>query len=186
MRGAIGSFRDRYGAGPMHLIGLLASLLVAAAAVKGWFERPPSSTIRILIWFAGAIVAHDLLVLPTYSALDRLARRREIKRLRRGPYIQPTHPPGWVYIRLPLLLSALLLLVFGAEILRAGNSTFQVASGLSQNVYLVRYLVACAVLFAISGIAYVVSRVRLRSATDRPPEPTPTPSHTSSLRGEDG
>ena len=33
------SFRARYGAGPLHLLALLASFAIAGAAVLGWFQR---------------------------------------------------------------------------------------------------------------------------------------------------
>jgi len=78
-----------------------------------------------------------------------------------GP--RPVRSPGWVYVRIPLALSALLLLVFGAEILREGNATFHLASGHTQDVYLSRYLIVVAVLFLLSGLAYVRSSARASS-----------------------
>ena len=78
MRSPLKRFRALYGASPLHLLGALASFAIIAVAVSGWFAEPAVSLKYILIWFAGAIVAHDLLLLPAYSALDRLTaiRRR--------------------------------------------------------------------------------------------------------------
>lgn len=155
-------FRRLYGSGPLHLLALVASLLLAGAGVVGWFDSytTPDEE-RILIWLLGAIVAHDLVLLPLYSLLDRVAFGARHAR-RTGP--PPDHAPAWVYVRVPALLSGLIFLVFFPEILLLGNQTFNVASGLNQNVYLSRYLITCGVLFAVSGLAYAVSLGRARRA----------------------
>ncbi len=173
MSGLLAMFRRNYGASPLHLLAFLASIAVTGIAVKGWLDEPAISIRYILIWFVGAIIAHDMLVLPLYSALDRLAVAISRRADRRVPAPGPTgaenansprvRSPGWVYVRVPLILSALLLLVFGAEILREGNATFQVASGHTQDVYLSRYLIVAAVLFVVSGLAYVRSSARASS-----------------------
>lgn len=161
IKSARSSFRRLYGAGPLHLLGALASLAVVAVAMSGWFEEPAVSLKYILIWFLGAVLAHDLLLLPLYSTLDRVARiqlhRDQADRVRPEGRVQ-----GWVYLRVPILLSGLILLVFGAEIFKRGEATFHVASGQSQSVYLHRYLIVVAVLFGLSGLAYAYTRLRAR------------------------
>lgn len=137
--------RARYGAGPLHLFAGLASLLISGAAVLRWFDSP--DVVRILIWFGGAAVAHDLVLLPLYSLLDRLGGQRG-------------HGSWRMYVRVPALLSALLLLVFAPEILRLGDTTYRTASGGSQDVYLVRFLLSSGVLFALSGAAYALRSAR--------------------------
>jgi len=99
-------FRRAYGGSPLHLLALLASLLIAAAAVAGWFDSfTTSDTVRILIWFLGAILAHDLVLLPLYSLLDRIASGT----LRaRDDRVAPQAAGDWVYVRVPALLSGLL------------------------------------------------------------------------------
>ncbi len=64
--------RALYGAGPLHLLALLAGFAIAGAAVVGWFQRP-RDVVNVLEWFAAAIVIHDLVLLPLYSLLDRIA-----------------------------------------------------------------------------------------------------------------
>jgi hypothetical protein len=171
MRSPLKRFRALYGASPLHLLGALASFAIIAVAVSGWFAEPAVSLKYILIWFAGAIVAHDLLLLPAYSALDRLTA---IRRRRSAPAAEPsgdaapsagpdapaaTVPvPGRVYLRVPVILSGVLLLVFGPEILDLGDSTYHVASGQHQHVYLARYLAIVAVMFSLSALAYARAR----------------------------
>jgi hypothetical protein len=151
------SFRRLYGDGPLHLLGFAACLLVSGAAVVGWFGAFPASTaIKVLAWFGGAIVAHDLVVVPLYSLLDRVAWRAG-----RIP------GPARAYIRIPALLSGLLGLVFFPEILRLGDHAFFTASGLHQRVFLARYLAVCGAMFAISGAAYVVGLRRPGAAGPR-------------------
>jgi hypothetical protein len=157
------SFRRLYGDGPMHLLGLLACLLVSGAAIVGWFDAfPESIAIKVLAWFGGAIVAHDLVLVPLYSLLDRLA-------FRAGRAAGPAR----AYVRIPALLSGLLGFVFFPEILRLGDHAFFLASGLHQRVFLARYLAVCGAMFAISGAAYVVGLRRPAATGARTPQPKP-------------
>ena len=153
-------FRRLYGASPLHLLALAASMAIAAAAVAGWFASFPGPTaVKILEWFAAAVIVHDLVLLPLYSLLDRIAFGAA--RARRPP--PPVgRVPGLVYLRVPVLLSGLLFLVFFPEILRLGDRTFFVASGFHQRVFLTRYLLTSGALFALSGLAYALSLVRAR------------------------
>ncbi len=170
-------FRRGYGAGPLHLLALVASLLISGAAVLGWFDSfTTPDIVRILIWFLGAIVAHDLILLPIYSLLDRGALRASghpPATAVRAPAEPPGRTPGWVYVRVPALLSGLLVLVFFPEALRLGNPTFQAASGMTQDVYLSRLLLTCGALFVISGVAYAINTGRVRRGSISPDSPDP-------------
>jgi hypothetical protein len=138
---------------------MLASLLISGTAAAGWFDNSASITERILIWFLGAVIGHDLILLPLYSLLDRIAfGTASARRVRE-------HEPaaGWAFVRVPSLLCGLLLLVFFPEIFRLGDATFHTASGLHQDVYLIRYLLTCGVLFAGSGLAYAAALARART-----------------------
>ncbi len=53
------------------LLLLTFGFLVAGAAVVGWIQRPKDLE-GVLIWFAAAIVGHDLVLLPMYSLMDRI------------------------------------------------------------------------------------------------------------------
>lgn len=169
MRRARETFASRYGAGPLHLLGALASFAVIAVAARGWFDEPAVSLKYILIWFAGAALAHDMLALPLYAGLDRLGSLLAGRRPS-APGPARVRATPWVYVRVPLLLSGLVLLVFGPEILRKGNDTFLVASGQQQDVYLGRYLILVAALFVVSALAYLLTSRRRGAPVGEPHE----------------
>jgi hypothetical protein len=176
-------FRAAYGAGPLHLLALVASFAIAGAAVVGWFQRPRDLD-SVLEWFAAAIVVHDLVLLPLYSLLDRIA----VWALR--PWTGRTRamrPAGRVdrtpYLRIPAILSALLLAVFFPVIIGLGSATELSASGIAERGYLTRWLLATGVMFALSGLSYVVTAARATpsaegtgaspEAAETPPPPAP-------------
>jgi hypothetical protein len=180
-------FRRRYGAGPLHLLGLIASFAIAGAAVIGWFQRPRDVK-TVLEWFFAAIVLHDLVAVPIYSLLDRIAFAGVRRRARResdagtvaaGPHrVRASRRPARSgvnpapYLRVPALLSGLLLVVFFPVVFGLGAQSELSASGIPERGYLARWLLAGGVMFALSGGAYAVAAGRARH--DRP---APTPPH---------
>lgn len=133
--------KTRYGSSPLHLLAHLAALALAAWALLqalqlgGWE--------RIVLWLVGAIVLHDLVLWPAYTTLDRLARRGR--------------PAGLSnYVRVPVGLSALLLLAFFPVICGKGERTYARVSGQSWEGYAGRWLIVSAVLFAAAGALYLV------------------------------
>ncbi|MGI9032434.1 MAG: hypothetical protein DLM65_11485 [Candidatus Aeolococcus gillhamiae] len=148
--------RARYGAGPLHLLSLLASFgLVGYVVVQA--RRGPLP-LRMLGWFVGAVVAHDLVLYPLHALADRgvgaLAHRRGDA---------PT--PAVNYVRLPAAMSGLLLLMFWPLITGHSQRTYHFASGLDTSVYLGRWLGLSGLAFAVSAVLYVVRR----AARDRAP-----------------
>ena len=106
--------KRRYGASPLHLLAHLAVLALAAWALLQALDLGGAE--RIVLWLVGAVVLHDLVLWPSYSALDRVARRGR--------------PVGWAnYVRLPLGLSALLLLVFFPVMCGKGEAAYTRVSG---------------------------------------------------------
>jgi hypothetical protein len=168
-------FRSLYGASPLHLLALLASFAIAAAAVVGWFQRP-RDVVNVLEWFAAAIVIHDLVLLPFYSLLDRIAlgpvRDRAGRVPRPGTAVAVNPTP---YLRIPAVLSGLLLAVFFPVILGLGSQTELSASGIPESGYLARWLLATGVMFAASGVLYAAAlrRAAASGRTPRPPARTP-------------
>ena len=154
----IARFRSLYGAGPLHLLALLASFLLAGAAVVRWFD-PGTNAGNILVWFLAALIGHDLVLLPLYSLLDRVAFG---PRRLRPPDPPPAPRAGVAYVRAPLLLSTLLAFVFLPLLLGLGNKTFHDASGMGTSVYLGRWLWLSGGLFALSGLAYAMRLARGR------------------------
>lgn len=167
---APGRVRRVYGRGPAHLLGLLASFAVAIIAVLGWFDSPHSA-VSVLEWFAAAILAHDLLLLPAYTLLDRLAFSGRAPRRRWGAsalHVVNATP----YLRIPTMLSLLLGAVFFPVILGLGARAEFTASGIAEHGYLARWLALCGAMYGVSALAYTVARLRVRSvAPDRPSRP---------------
>jgi membrane protease YdiL (CAAX protease family) len=144
-------FRSRYGASPVHLLGLLASFLVAFLAARHVHQADPRSWWRYALWFAGAAVAHDLVLFPVYSALDRALQRLRPRRM---------SPDSVNFVRVPAVLSGLLLLVFLPAISKGGEASFQYAAGRSQDGIFLHWVVVTVVLFGLSGLLYVARRLR--------------------------
>jgi len=156
-----------YGAGPLHLLALLASFAIAAAAVVGWFQRP-REVVNVLEWFVAAILIHDVVLLPLYSLLDRIAFGRQRERADRARHttilgrVNPTP-----YLRIPAILGGLLLVVFFPVIFRLGTQTELSASGIPETGYLARWLLATGVMYTVSGIAYATAVARARASLER-------------------
>jgi hypothetical protein len=131
----------RVGASPGELALLLACLALAAYA--GFFLLGDPALLRMLIWFAGAAVVHDLVLFPAYSAADRA-----LVAAARG------HVPLINHIRVPAMGAGLTLLMFWPGIVRQGEATHLAATGLDQSPYLGRWLGLSAVLFGVSGLVY--------------------------------
>jgi hypothetical protein len=73
VRGLAGWVRRWYGARPLHLLALLAAFALAGYAVRGVVAA--GQWRGFALWFAVAIVGHDLLLFPLYSLADLSLRR---------------------------------------------------------------------------------------------------------------
>lgn len=149
-------FRTLYGTHPLHLLALLASFALAGYAAIRLTESDP---VGVVIWFVGAAVLHDLLLLPLYAIVDTaFVRAWRIRRAGDGGL--PRRP--WInYLRVPLASSGLLLLVFAPSIFRLSGSSYTAATGQQPDQYLANWLLVTAVLFVLSAVAYAI---RLRRA----------------------
>jgi hypothetical protein len=146
-------FARSYGAGPGHLIAHLVLLPLALWALLQIFRV--DSTGRILLWLVGAVIAHDVILLPLYSLLDRAARRSV---------------PGAAvnHVRVPAGLALLLALVYLPQLTGAGDAQYRRASGRDFDAPLERWLLATAALFLLSGIVLVARRQRVNARPRRP------------------
>jgi hypothetical protein len=150
-------FREKYGAGPIHLLAVSLSVAVGAYGLSRALELT-SNPGRILLWLGGSIVAHDLVLFPIYALLGLLAASLI---LRRG---QPSRMriAALNHLRFPALLSGLLLLVWYPLIAAKGERSFMRVSGLSKDVYLGRWLLITAFLFGASALLFVLRAPRLK------------------------
>jgi hypothetical protein len=104
---------------------------------------------NFIVWFAGAAVLHDLVLLPLYSLADRIAHRP-----RRPTTSRASHHIN--YIRVPTLISGLLLLVYFPLILGLSSHNYLAATGHHLRGYARNWLEITAVLFASSGLLYLI------------------------------
>ncbi|MGR6319429.1 hypothetical protein Q2K19_28760 [Micromonospora soli] len=147
----MGEFRRAYGAAPWHLL-----LLLGCFAVTGWIAlrlagEPTAG--RMLLWFVGAAVAHDLVLFPAYASVDRALR---------GVLGRGGPPSALNHVRVPALGAGLLLLVYLPGVLGLGDGTYARATGLSPGAMVGRWLAVSAVLFAGSALLYVARRLSRR------------------------
>lgn len=146
-----------YGAHPLHLLTLTAcfALVGYVVAVIGpetlwntqvWWQS-------ILIWFLGAIIAHDLALFPLYALADRSLsaglRAMRGKVSRKPPRVLPLN-----YIRVPVLGCGLMFLLFFPGIVRQGQATYLAATGQSQEPFLGRWLLLSGLMFGLSATLY--------------------------------
>ncbi len=82
-RSITGRIRYWYGANPLHLLALLAAFALAGYAVRAVIATGQFR--GFAIWFAVAIVGHDLLLFPLYSLADLSVQRLLPGRGRRSP-----------------------------------------------------------------------------------------------------
>ncbi|MGH3684181.1 MAG: hypothetical protein ACRDRU_30130 [Pseudonocardiaceae bacterium] len=134
----------------VQLLSLLASFVVVGyAGIRLLGDNP----IGVGSWFVGSAVVHDLVLFPLYAGLDAAL----VLLLRRRPELATVAGVRWLnYLRVPAMLSGLLLLVWSPLILRLSEDAYHSASGLSAQPFLARWLVVTAVLFAISAAVLVV------------------------------
>ena len=142
-----------YGASPLHLLALLACFgLAGYAAVRLASSHP----VAVAAWFLGAVIGHDLLLMPLYSLADRSA----MAALRHRAPPLPATP--WInYLRVPAALSGLLLLVWFPLILRL-RSPYRASTTLSADPYLWHWLAVTGTMFLLSAVAFAL-RLRSRS-----------------------
>lgn len=144
-----GRFRRLYGESPLHLLILLASFAVAAYAAVRWLT---DDWFSIAVWIVGAAVLHDLVLVPLYAGVDWLTHRIAGSRRR------VTLGTAVNHIRVPAAVSLLLLLVYWPLVLDNAPG-YRVDTALSETVFLGRWLLITAALFAASAVWFVVARL---------------------------
>jgi hypothetical protein len=152
--------RHFYAAQPLHLMATIVSFAIVAAGVAGWFQAG-SDPRGILVWVLACAVAFELILFPLAWALDRLAQLGSHGPSRVGVVRAP--PRAVAFIRIPGMLSLLLLIVFAPLIFSADTRSFTAATGLAPANYLVRWLLATAAMYGVSAVWYVLT---LRRAHD--------------------
>ncbi len=161
-RTVTGRIQHWYGAHPLHLLALLAAFALAGYAVRAVIAAGQFR--GFALWFAVAIIGHDLLLFPLYSLADLSVRRllptAWRPRRAQGRPAAPGEVPGPPlinYVRIPVAFSLLILMVFFPLILGLSEPQYHRASGLTTQPYLWRWLAVTGVMFVLSALIYALS-----------------------------
>jgi hypothetical protein len=161
-------FSSIYGSNPLHLLTMVSGFAlggyILATFKPATLWNPGTWWQSIVVWFAAAVVAHDLLFFPLYALADRVLSARISRRPSRS------HPKVFVrnYIRVPALGAGLTLLIFLPGIIEQGGPTYHAATGQTQQPFLGRWLLLTAVMFAVSALAYATRLAAARRRTAGP------------------
>ncbi|MBI5106542.1 MAG: hypothetical protein HZB46_16420 [Solirubrobacterales bacterium] len=147
------SFARRYGASPVHLLAHLLVLPLAAWAVLQVLDFRGARD--VVVWFVAALVLHDLVLLPAYSALDRVWQRARVRGI---PIVN--------HLRVPAFASAVTFLVFFPLILGKSDGNLRYVSGVQPSGYLGRWLLLVAAAWALSALVLAVRLVRADELQD--------------------
>lgn len=141
-------FRRRYGGSPLHLVGMVASLALAGFAGLTLNQAlGTSKTIAVAVWLIGAAVTHDMILFPIYTLLDKAGTKL---------IARPLRTSAINFIRLPVLLSGLLFLVYVPLVGGFSGLTYESITGLPVSVYFGRWLLLTGAMFGVSGAVYAV------------------------------
>jgi len=115
--------------------------------------------VLLALWFLGALLAHDFLLYPVYTLLDRAAARGQ------GP--AGARRASWInFVRVPVVLTGLVFLIWFPFILGLNAKTYRDASGLGTGRFLGRFLALTASLFLVSAALYCLRLLRWRRRPD--------------------
>ena len=147
-------FRRIYGSHPMHLMTMgagfaLAGYVVVTAGPATLWKPQGAWWHSIALWFAAAVIAHDLFLFPMYAAADRLLGIARRPTSRDKPPVPPRN-----HLRLPALGSGLIFLLFFPGIIRQGAHLYLADTGLTQRPFLGRWLLLTTAMFATSAVLY--------------------------------
>lgn len=166
MKSTLARFRSFYGSTPLHLLGMLlcfalVAYTVATVGISALWD-PSSWWQSILVWFAGAVLFHDLVLFPLYALADRVVHRglaaQGPQGHDRGSRVSPVN-----YIRVPALAVGLLFLMFFPGLFKQGAASYLRATGQTQAPFLLRWVILAVVILALGALAYVVARARART-----------------------
>lgn len=193
-RGPLAAWRRTYGASPLHLLLHLAAIaLIAWALSQSFDDRYSAAYLNLALWMVGGAILNDFVALPLYVGVDRLARAAW-GRVRPGrpaadaPAVGPaaadvsaasdetggTSPAlrrvvrGHGHVRVPVAMSAVLLLVYFPNITHKAPIGHRLSTGLAEQPdYAGRWLAITAGLLLASAALYGLRVARARSGARR-------------------
>ncbi len=133
---------------PFHLLVLLCSFALCAYAGVRLLD---GDWLMITVWFVGAALIHDLVLLPLYAAADRALITVTAGRT------------AWVnHVRVPAALSGLMLLVWFPLISGRVSERYAAVTALSADGFAARWLLITAALFGGSAVLFAMRAGRRR------------------------
>ncbi|WP_304450624.1 hypothetical protein [Nocardiopsis sp. YSL2] len=162
----MGALRRWYGASVLHLLLMVGSFSLAGYA---GVRLLGGDAVAVAVWFVGAAVLHDLVLVPGYTLVDRgwqavagrLARTGRGGQGGRTGHADRARVRLINHVRVPAVLSALLFAVYFPLILGPSDDYLS-KSGLPGDPFAERWLSVCALMFAASA---VIGAVRYRRGT---------------------
>ena len=150
--------RRFYGSHPLHLLIMAAGFAMAGYVLVTFkpatLWNPQAWWQSIAVWLAVAIIAHDLALFPLYALADRLLGITTRPRWRRR-HLRPGIPAR-NHLRIPILGSGLLLLMFFPGIMKQDSATYVAATGETQQPFLGRWLLVTAAMCTASALLYAI------------------------------
>jgi hypothetical protein len=174
MRALAPSIARLYGDRLFHLIVVVAAFALGGYAISVLGVRnlfnPEVWWQSIGVWFAVAVIGHDLILFPLYALADRLLTIMSRNRPARGKrsILPSARVPVLNYLRVPTLAAGLLLVMFLPGIIQQGAPIYRAATGLTQAPYLSRWLLLTAVFYLLSAMCYALKTLN----TNRVSPPT--------------
>lgn len=165
MRALLTRFRNFYGASPLHLLALMACFALVAYTIGKlgltslW--DGPTWWQTVIVWFIGAVIAHDLILFPLYALADKSVQGG-LRAVRGRAVPSDRTVPPLNYIRIPILITGLTFVMFFPGIIRQGAANYLRATGQTQEPFLTRWLLIVAIAFGISAVLYAVQLRRAK------------------------
>lgn len=166
-------FHKIYGGRLRHLLVLTGCFLVAGYALlvlgPAKVFNPDVWWQSSVVWFLGGAIFVDFVLFPLCAAADHVLRFvLRSKRTTRRPGLQV---PVVNYIRVPVLASGLLFLLFFPGIVEQGKGSYLTATGQTQEPFLGRWLWLTVLFCCVSALAYAgrlgVRRLRAKRSNER-------------------
>jgi hypothetical protein len=172
-RAVLRGWRYLYGENPLHLLAMIGCFALAGYVVSLLWAEP--SLPMLAVWFAGAVIGHDLVLYPLYALADQPLRGLRWARRRVAPR-RPPLVPAINHVRVPALGAAVLGLVWFPSITARGAEAFAFTAAHPMVGQYENWLLITAALFLGSAVVYalrlgaaggrgLVSRARRRSTT---------------------
>ena len=150
-------FRRRYGAGPVHLAAHLLGFAIVVVTFGLIFSG--GGLPKLLVLYVGFVIAHDLIFVPAYAGMDRVMRAV----LARVSLPRRMGVPLTNHVRVPALISALLLIIYAPLISGTADGNYFALTGHHLEHYLRNWLLITGALFLGSGVIYLARVGRLKT-----------------------